>query len=1606
MDTSLVERRPRLAATLVRALAITLTLVAAAPSARASRGAPEQLIPDATPIPTSTLWTSVSTFLSYYLVGFDNITSTATRPNPPLTEPRRSNVLDFPSYGRVAASGPRAGALLPAAAKTSPAGATVVVWYRNAGGDAGKIRGWNPIFALGKQGAAEPWRLALVLDQGVPAVSLKHRDGELFGPTVVPQDGNVERVDDGGWHHIALRVTREKCAAACPSVKTLTGYAVQPARFSLYVDGKWRGDAVADTPLDLDNVVLGELDTPGQTYAQTNFRASPPALRTTGRLSEFAVYTVPLAEQELAEIHDWQANGYVLQIPEAADVTPVTRSAVHVGAASLSDADLRAGAQTALGHMITPTTQWTAFAWLKPTKVVADASPATLLVSFGDVGGGAQVGLRASATGYVATCTILIGSTPQPSARLAMTAPGTVLDRMQLLALHVDGGTIAVRQDGVLLGTLTCPLLPRAGSQSLYVSTADSEVAWAGYFDRGLTASDLDGRVAPGPRIWEGTTTTSTATAPTELTDRPQTWTLQAAAGVAMKGGRYTNASASTTLPFGLRTAFPVGSVLAGDKAPFTVAMTVTIPFPERDPQNPLSALTLQRRVLLAWREPTTSYEPDFRLLADCVPPEGATFAFVTGCVLRIEFGADATHTGKVWTGPYLAYGQTYDLVVTSPVTRTIPSAPWRNDAPITRTEPLLVVDGHTASTYATLQNQKHQGEPQNLRETGTSPMTSTRTTPGAGTWNFGPGINGALYQAAGGAPWGAVYEVVITDPRVYSYVYDDVESVPLSRAARCGAAGRTSLDPAPAFEGDYCAECATGYWAIGGSTATVRDCREGVAFSLACAADYECFGGARCYAGRCLTTDRGEADTECGELKRVSVAEGGSWRCGGCVAGMTPLPNTGADAEDWNYACGWQPDKEPGDACTADAQCTTNKCLPARTDARTLSRVEFRVDTVSETWTDSQKTCSTATCTSTKQVPTPSYQTVTWSAPAECAETVDSGAQACAQRAVPQTTTTSTAPDGSLLTAVECKDGPGDACLPGFTREYRVMSPNACAAMLRDAATYDVVGECDAWYDHNIFKSSYGCNKVETKHFVSSKRNDALRQTDWLGFTPATLKLAVLGETSAFETRDVKRLRDAGIGQTLIDFAAADIATKNAMVRKYGDFLPLSTCGRRTTASPSPCGGYLQVPCLSYPPQRTPSAYEQPGNARVCEPVLQENDAPCPPPGAAVTGRPPSAFCESLFCDTRASQTCQDGGPTLTRSTGKSGDKQREGKSSVKFGIVRVDDTRVKVREGQSLGDEDPQYIADMSMSYVPCILGRRFPDVNLLDLILHVDRSEADCAENTFTTKVIGFDLPTKPPTPPFGSCSTSVAIGNNGRLCAKAGCEAPSFTDLEVLNNWQSLLPTVKACIPLEDLGVKLPEKKKTFYEAVVPIRVSIGLFIDACITLTTGFADSGLPQVEVTPKFEVGVEAKGGIGVGDDFSQNAGSQKSLFEASVGVKIELIIVGISFPIRWGMDLSPVISAGRLVPGLFKLEVKQTISLVLEILGGWMGLYAELALGPFGVEWELQLFSWTGFSFSFDLSEETLGSWTLDFEAEVNKYLGALNTQVPTPNCAACTQ
>ena len=161
-----------------------------------------------------------------------------------------------------------------------------------------------------------------------------------------------------------------------------------------------------------------------------------------------------------------------------------------------------------------------------------------------------------------------------------------------------------------------------------------------------------------------------------------------------------------------------------------------------------------------------------------------------------------------------------------------------------------------------------------------------------------------------------------------------------------------------------------------------------------------------------------------------------------------------------------------------------------------------------------------------------------------------------------------------------------------------------------------------------------------------------------------------------------------------------------------------------------------------------------------------------------------------------------------------------------------------------------------------------------------------------------------------------------------------------------------------------------------------------------------------QVEVTPKFEVGVEAKGGIGVGDDFSQNAGSQKSLFEASVGVKIELIIVGISFPIRWGMDLSPVISAGRIVPGLFKLEVKQTISLVLEILGGWMGLYAELALGPFGVEWELQLFSWTGFSFSFDLSEETLGSWTLDFEAEVNKYLGALNTQVPTPNCAACTQ
>ena len=223
------------------------------------------------------------------------------------------------------------------------------------------------------------------------------------------------------------------------------------------------------------------------------------------------------------------------------------------------------------------------------------------------------------------------------------------------------------------------------------------------------------------------------------------------------------------------------------------------------------------------------------------------------------------------------------------------------------------------------------------------------------------------------------------------------------------------------------------------------------------------------------------------------------------------------------------------------------------------------------------------------------------------------------------------------------------------------------------------------------------------------------------------------------------------------------------------------------------------------------------------------------------------------------------------------------------------------------------------------------------------------------------------------------------------------------------WTMRLPNFTYCIPLDDEeggADALPEKKKVILAGPVPITIGIGLTLDPCVTAAFGFSDngartslsqSGLPQLEVTPSIAIGVEASAGVGA----EESAGGGMA-FGASVGVKIALTIIELRFPIRWGMQLADgTDKAGNVVPGLFKLQTYVSLSIAIEILSGWMGLYVSLSLGPFGLEWTLKLFGWTGIAFQAPLVDPiTADLMTIDFRAALNAALAG--QQVPAkPAC-----
>lgn len=1597
-------------------------------AAGASVGPPEQFVPDNLPIPAEHLWLGAEAgylgLPSFYGEGAGAVVfdTTAWTQNseafkkgkvlPPV--PRRGSIFAMPLQEprlQVSVSGSH---LLPQQSQSEPSGMTVSMWYRST--NHLPQDGWWPLWSLGNSAGAEPWRMALVLDDGVPAISMQHSDFELFGFESVPEQLYDPRLDTwscayncsgAGWHHIVVRVTREHCAGqTCPTVANV-GYPAQPARFSLYVDGNWRGDRVGLVPLELNELIVGELDVPGETYAQDNFESTPaPHLRANMFADDIQLYDAPLSESEILELYRWGAAGYAGQFPTGpatqAAGSDTTLGAVSIGNAALGvpAADLQGIGRSTEGWVaraaqlfrdksfrlnpniwdalltgnlwleeVHPFSGSTSFAWVK-----IDAWSSANVLEFDAFSADRGVKLAFTEAGLKARCK----GNNQPSQTAPY--PSSPLGRYALVSVTTsgrDGATPAsavVRLDGHTLITLAdCD--PTSSSTALrFYAGPQRHIAWSGHFDQALSAHELDAFVRPGPRLWNGTAGgfSYTGEALRDFLGDGE-WSLFPSEKTGY-GGWFTNdarAASETAFPeFPLGVDAPAEGPLHPDDglAPLTVAFSVTLPrFLDGNVVKTYRARLAER----AWEHPwALGNTADFQVTAECA------FSTPPGCYLEIVAGVGKSRKGKRFRVnhkledtiklPGQGYeAKTFHVAVAWGRDRLIPPNPATGGTSITRKEPWVAIDGK-------LINQRHQGAPNPIQELGEVPAAGWPTSKTSTIWSFGPGYTGNLLRVAAAAdsPAATPHLVGLHDLRVYSYVREDLEAIATGgRSATCSELDRNYASGPTQAHGGYCTDCTGASYEIGGTTLASRECRGLVPFTEACSAKNECEAGAQCWKGRCLTPTQSACESECGDLGRVCVAEGSSWRCGGCKAGLLRNANNQGTANDWELACSWQPTKESGELCASDAECYSGWCVPAESGSHDV-KVSRGYSTYTSTKTDSEWNCAhDAKCTKTLERFTPTLSSANWSIPAYCAWDQAVGPGMCTERLTVKEEKTLTTPDGQTLTSVRCKDGPNGQCLAGTTKRFRVLKPQACVAALKGAVqTHD--GSCDRWY--NGWKVT--CETTDYTSVGDSDRRTAMWHTDPSTFNLKVLKRAILGVNADYTSSDYAALIKAGVGPLLLEYAASDSGRKAQLAAKYGQFLPLRNCA------------------ADWPGVGTGTAYNNGTNTVVCEPVLQEDGATCPPPATVGSGRAAWEFCESLYCDTRDTGTCRPGGREKKEADGEAGNKQAKGKSDVKFGIVRVDDTRVDIKQRPSKPNESPRYTADVSQVHVPCVLGTKFPPIDLMSLSMHLDRTNPQCATERFSARIMGYQLNTPKPDAVGVSCTVlSVNIGSSG-ICTKVPCDPPTADHLQNVASWTNFLPNFKICLPLDEIGVKLPEKAKTFFEAVVPIRVSIGLTLDPCVEAAFGFATNGTPQLEVKPGIAVGVEAKAGIGGGDD---GGGS----FEASAGAKIALTLIHLRFPIRWLFTLSDVFKAGQHILGLFDLKLVRKISMEIEVLSGWGGLYADLNLGPFGVSWEFPLFKWIGLLFSVDLSEVPLGSWRLDFQAQFAAALAA--GQKPKPAC-----
>ncbi|GEM_PF-3081369 len=1525
----------------------------------------------------------------------------------------------------VSADGSSAGAQVNVLSPKSP-GMTVVVDYRMPKGTA-KVDGWNPTIGVLAHHSgtyhARIWTVAL--KAGVPRLAVSEGTTLKSATAVKSSTGKKEavRLDDGEIHQLALRVSRPGCTPTkCPA----------PHRniVTLLVDGVVVSEGIVVTPrlktkgfstVEIGRQWVGAGKYPGQSnYKDKN-------LNSVGQYRQLLVYDRPLPTGELAAIRRSAAIGVVAQFPPLGNET-TTQVKFNP---SLQPTDLRLAPMNA-----TISKDVFAHKRVKLLPDTADQNKGLTAVSgwikFGKSAATKKL-LTVTFPGTGAPVEFTIGPDPKSAKKALLTCKHAGKTNQQ--SLYWDAAKqwahVAIVQRGNFTKDVVCSVngqfLGGLKVAALKVPTYNAatirdtavqvgpgvDVLYLGLrrrngFQHFNEETEFNGRdpLAQGPMLW------MTQSAGKFSYHRATTGSYVVGTGMSF----ITDGHALGNIRLfgsGLWTYSDKDSALYVDRQ--TVAIRLTLPQP--DAAKSKSYIMYQRVDTGANMSISVS----------------ATVPDKTNCIKGF-FNNGGCATVSISFGP-----RKFDMVVPSSFLGATPGE-LIFTTPYKRSPEELKAWG----------NPKNSWQPDII-------FRGKRRTPLS--WSEGKSKMAAKFDKYGGDTkaqkdaWKKGHNTIlyattyVQELRLYPQVVGELGGLMDigCYSLKCTDAGRACKYATKPYS-PRCGDCRPDHYRTAGYAGSIhQECRARRPRGAACTHDTMCQSG-RCdtaKSGTCVFKVKASCDNHCRSLGRTCGVQGTGFDCSGCLpwfepANGAPIPKSGAPKPKLlpDEQCRWQPTRTDLEPCTHDNQCDSGRCSTQNVDrVRILKPTgwifgEFlytgsgfnnceKSPVQCSAWTarrgvsgsmktigDTKKRCRIRL----PNIPSPDTD--------PCVEingrTHDPGSVQNVKR-----------PDGSVVKTATCRYGGGGSCArPGEELREGVLSSAACERAIRRSVKNTSVNRrcfaekrkaCDFCL-HKVCKKDH--DKLNQNMTADEKKKWGVKHpkpvassvyhsiTKTSGFTATDLVRAFYPFSNDMHAQDASltynvaahrnTLLKNGVSQLMLDYALANSSTKYKMEQEHGQFLPLIRCSRQSpsalnTAYTKPYSDWPSVWVSSY----YSSVYESEYNRHKCRPRRQENGAKCPFPGNTSSGDP-GRFCLSNYCS-RETKTCQEVDHPMYELGSNGKPAHKSGKSAVKFGVVRLDDTSVNVEDANKANGSlagktnNYQFDATMSQNYVSCVLGKPMPSTPLLSTKVFVDRTAGGdaCSESETTVQILGFRLDALVPKTESGGLSSCKGINVETKknliagksqkvgfdMCVDDDSNQCNFTPENLLSLPLSrFFPKPEVCVPTDEL--ELPEVKKDFKEALVPLIVSIGLELDLCLAGSFGLDyETKMPQIQVGPELAIGVVARGGVGSGET---------GAYEVSAGVRLLLTLVSIGFPVTWGIEADAALKSvtGDTIKGYFKIGLVQRIAMELEFLGGEFGLYAKIAVGPFGLEWTFNVFEWTGIKLAVTLSQDVLVSKIIDFE------------------------